>query len=79
MLALYLRVPSRHSLLAMLTFIRMSTYCSPVCTATSERSFSTMRHLKTYLRSSIGHERMTGLALLSIHKDRQIDREKSYE
>jgi len=48
----------------------------PVSTATSERSFSTMRRLKTYLRSSIGNERMTGLALLSMHKDRQIDREK---
>jgi len=48
----------------------------PVSAATSERSFSTMRRLKTYLRSSIGNERMTGLALLFIHKDRQIDREK---
>ena len=48
----------------------------PVSTATSERSFSTTRRLKTYLRSSIGNERMTGLALLSRHKDRQIDREK---
>ena len=48
----------------------------PVSAAASERSFSTMRRLKTYLRSSIGNERMTGLALLSIHKDRQIDREK---
>jgi len=48
----------------------------PVSTAASERSFSTMRGLKTYLRSSIGNERMAGLALLSIHKDRQIDREK---
>jgi len=48
----------------------------PVSTATSERSFSTMRRLKTYLRSSSGNERMTGLALLSIHEDRQIDREK---
>jgi len=48
----------------------------PVSTATSERSFSIMTRLKTYLRSSIGNERMTGLALLSIHKDRQIDKEK---
>ena len=30
MLGLFLRVPSRHSVLAMLTFIRMSTYCSPL-------------------------------------------------
>ena len=51
----------------------------PVSTATRERSFSTMRRLKTYLRSSVGNERMTGLALLSIHKDRQIDREKNFE
>jgi len=42
----------------------------PLSTATSERSFSTMRRFKTYLRSSIGNEQMTGLALLSIHKDR---------
>ena len=47
-----------------------------VSPATSECSFRTMRRLKTYLRSSIGKERMTGLALLSIHKDHQIDREK---
>jgi len=53
----------------------------PVSTATSERSTSTMRRLETYLRSSIGNERMTGLALLSIHKYRQIvDRHrKNYE
>jgi len=44
----------------------------PLSTATSERSFSTKRRLKTYLRSSIGNERTTGLAvaLLSIHKGR---------
>jgi len=47
----------------------------PVSTATSERSFSRIRRLKTYLRSAIENEPMTGLALLSIHKDRQIDRE----
>ena len=48
----------------------------PVSAATRERSLSTMRRLKTYLRSSIGNERMTGVALLSIHKDCQIDKEK---
>ena len=46
----------------------------PVSTATSERSFRTMRRYKTYLRSSIGNERMTGLA--PFHKDHQLDREK---
>ena len=48
----------------------------PVSNAASKGSFSIMRRLKTYLRSSNGNERMTGLALLSIYKDRQIDREK---
>jgi len=48
----------------------------PVLTATSEHSFSTMRRLKAYIKSSIGNERMTGLALLSIHRDRQIHGEK---
>jgi len=48
----------------------------PVSTATSERSFSTMRRLITYLRSLIGNERKTGFAVLSIHRDRQIDRKK---
>ena len=46
-----------------------------VSTASNERSFSTVRRVKTCLRSSTGNERMTGLALLSIHKDCQIDRE----
>jgi len=69
MLALYLRVPSRHcachadiypNVYILLTILGTL----PVSTATSERSFTTMRRLKTYPRSSIGNERMTGLALL---------------
>jgi len=79
MLALFLRVPSRHSVLTIYpnVYILLTILGTlPVSTATSERSFSTMRRLKTYLRLSIGNERMTGLALLSIFKDRQVDREK---
>src|SRR5678816_3657010 len=40
-----------------------------VSTATVERTFSTLRRLKTYLRNSVGEDRITGLALLSIHRD----------
>ena len=40
----------------------------PVTTCTSERSFSTLRRLKTYLRNSIGAERLNGLALLNIFR-----------
>ena len=41
----------------------------PVTTATCERSFSALRLLKTYLRSTMGEERLNGLALLAVHKD----------
>ncbi|XP_008185833.1 zinc finger MYM-type protein 1-like [Acyrthosiphon pisum] len=37
----------------------------PVSTATPERSFSTLKRLKNFLRNSSGQERLTGLALLS--------------
>ncbi|XP_028044471.1 zinc finger MYM-type protein 1-like, partial [Rhopalosiphum maidis] len=48
--------------------------CSlPISVATAERSFSTLRRLKTWLRSTIGEERLNGLALLHIHKDIPID------
>ena len=45
----------------------------PVSTATSERSFSCLRHLKTWLRSTMTESRLSGLALLHIHKDTNID------
>lgn len=41
----------------------------PVSTCTNERSFSTLRRLKTYLRNSTGSTRMNGLALLNIHRN----------
>ena len=45
----------------------------PVSTATPERTFSTLRRLKTWLRNATGEERLTGLALLSVHRDVAID------
>jgi len=39
----------------------------PVTTATPERSFSMLKRLKTYLRSSMGDERLTSLALIHVH------------
>ena len=41
----------------------------PVTTCTSERSFSTLRRLKTYLRSMTSDTRMNGLAVLSIYRN----------
>lgn len=39
----------------------------PVTTATPERSFSTLRRMKDYLRNTMGQERLNGLASLNIH------------
>jgi hypothetical protein len=44
----------------------------PVTTASSERTFSMLRRLKTWLRSTMGEERLTGLALLSSCIDTEL-------
>nr|CAH7754464.1 unnamed protein product [Callosobruchus chinensis] len=42
----------------------------PVSTATPERSCSTIKRLRgTYLRNKMGDEGLTGLALMSVHRD----------
>lgn len=41
----------------------------PVSTATPERSFSSLKRIKTYLRNATGQSRLNGLAMLSMHKD----------
>lgn len=48
----------------------------PVSVATAERSFSTLRRLKNWLRASMADERLTGLALLHIHRDINLDVDK---
>ena len=45
----------------------------PVTTCSAERSFSVLRLLKTYLRSRMGEERLTGLAMMYVHSDLKID------
>ena len=39
-------------------------------TATVERSFSSLRSLKTYLRSTMSQQRLDDLAILYIERDR---------
>lgn len=53
----------------------MVLLCMPVATATTERSFSTMRRVKTYLRSTMTTERMSGLGLMNIYSERNINAE----
>ena len=54
--------PNIHRLLTILATL-------PITTASAERSFSTLRRLKTYLRSTMSSERLTSIALLNIHPD----------
>lgn len=47
----------------------------PVTTCSNERSFSTLKILKSYLRNSISEDRLNGLALMYIHKNINISEE----
>lgn len=58
--------PAIHSLLSIFATL-------PVSTATAERTFSVLKYLKSYLRSTTGEERLTGLALAYIHRDIDVD------
>ena len=46
--------------------------------ATSERSFSALRRVKSYLRSTMGQQRLNNLMVLHVHKDMadEIDLQK---
>uniref|UniRef100_A0A2H8TYH1 Zinc finger MYM-type protein 1 n=2 Tax=Melanaphis sacchari TaxID=742174 RepID=A0A2H8TYH1_9HEMI len=48
----------------------------PVTTASGERSFSTLRRIKTYLRNTTGQIRLNGLSMLNIHRDITITPEE---
>lgn len=41
----------------------------PVSTCSVERSFSSLKHIKTYLRTTMTEERLNGLATMYIHRD----------
>lgn len=42
---------------------------NPASSATAERSFSGLRRLKTYLRSTCGQRCLNSLAICHVHKD----------
>lgn len=55
-------------------FILLKTFATlPVSTSTAERSFSTLRRIKTYLRNTMGENRLNGLAHLNIHREILVD------
>ena len=51
----------------------------PVSSAECERAFSTLKRLKTYLRSTMGQDRLSFLALINIHFDLPINAEDIVE
>jgi hypothetical protein len=51
----------------------------PVTSATAERSFSVLRQLKTYVRSTMNNDRLSSLALVHIHRDFSVDLDKVME
>ena len=51
----------------------------PVTTATGERSFSSLKFIKSYLRSTMTQTRLNGLAHLFINRDIKLDYEKVIE
>ena len=54
------------------THMALKLFCTLPVTTTPEHSFSTLRYLKTYLRSTMGADRLNGLALIYIHKYLEI-------
>lgn len=48
----------------------------PMSTATPERTFSSLKRLKTYLRNSTGETRLNGLALMSVHRKLSVEPEE---
>ena len=55
-----------------LKLLRIAT-CAATSTATAERSFSTLRRLKTWLRTSMTQARLTHLAILHCHREVSLD------
>ena len=58
-----------HTILQILTTI-------PISSASCERSISTIRNLKTYLRNTMVQDRLNGLALMHAHREMGLDLEK---
>ena len=49
---------------------------NPISSAKAERTFSCLKLIKSFLRSSMGEERLSNLALLCIERDIKIDIDK---
>ena len=48
----------------------------PITTCEAERSFSGLRRIKSYMRSTMQEDRLTGLALMHLHHSLEIDQKE---
>ena len=60
---------SQRSLLSEVCLLLQLILVLPATNATSERSFSALRRVKSYLRNTMGQERLNSLMVLHVHKD----------
>ncbi|XP_069354562.1 52 kDa repressor of the inhibitor of the protein kinase-like [Maniola hyperantus] len=51
----------------------------PCTTCTIERSFSTLRRVKTWLRSTMTENRLVGLCMMSAHRKRVLEAQNKFE
>lgn len=51
----------------------------PLTTCTAERSFSTLKYLKSYLRNTCGQDRLNGLTLLFTQKNEKVEIEEVFD
>ena len=62
--------PGQVSLLSQVRCLLQLILVMPATNATSERSFSALRRLKNYLRTTMAQERLNHLMVMHIHKER---------
>ena len=67
--AAWLKASPKRKLLGEIEKIVTSLLALPATNAVSERSFSVLRRVKTYLRSTMTQQRLNHLMLLHVHKD----------
>ena len=61
---------SQTDLMSQVSRLMQSVLVMPATNASSERSFSALRRVKSYLRCTMGQERLNYLMLLHVHNDK---------
>lgn len=66
---MFLALPLSREMLSEVDALLRLYFTIPITTATAERSFSALRRIKTYLRSTMSECRLNNVLLLHCHKD----------